>query len=152
MTDLNESKIVKAGSKTYFFDLRETKEGQPFLTITETRYKGEGQDRERSSIVVFPDNALDFLEATQEMIDEGYHREAVAWIWVLHYLSNAAVQNDAPEEEKPQFQAGFDHLLSELGLLAPHAWPSRLRQAQQLIDEIFGISDGIVASHPDIFD
>lgn len=70
MTDQNESKIVKAGSKTYFFDLRETKEGQPFLTITETRFKGEGQDRERSSIVVFPDNALDFLEATQEMIEK----------------------------------------------------------------------------------
>jgi hypothetical protein len=45
-------------------------QGQPYLTITESRFKGEGQDRERSSIVVFPDNALDFLEATQEMIEK----------------------------------------------------------------------------------
>jgi len=70
MTDQNESKTVKAGSKTYFFDLRETKEGQLFLTITESRFKGEGQDRERSSIVVFPDHAQDFLEATQEMVEK----------------------------------------------------------------------------------
>ena len=70
MADQNESKTVKAGSKTYFFDLRETKEGQLFLTITESRFKGEGQDRERSSIVVFPDHAQDFLEATQEMVEK----------------------------------------------------------------------------------
>jgi hypothetical protein len=70
MADQNDSKTVKAGSKTYFLDLKETEEGQPFLTITESRFKGEGQDRERASIVVFPDHAQDFLEATQEMIQK----------------------------------------------------------------------------------
>jgi hypothetical protein len=68
MADQNDSQIVKAGSRTYFFDLKETKERQPFLTITESRFKGEGQDRERVSIAVFPDHAQDFLKATQEMI------------------------------------------------------------------------------------
>ena len=68
MADQNDSKTVKAGSKTYFFDLKETKEGQPYLTITESRFMGEGKDRERSSIVVFPDHAQDFLQATQEMV------------------------------------------------------------------------------------
>ena len=57
MVDQNDSKTVKAGSKTYFFDLKETKEGQPYLTITESRFMGEGKDRERASIVVFPDHA-----------------------------------------------------------------------------------------------
>jgi hypothetical protein len=70
MADQNESKTVKAGSKTYFFDLKETKEGQPFLTITESRLIGEGKNRERASIAVFPDHAQDFLEATQEMIQK----------------------------------------------------------------------------------
>jgi hypothetical protein len=70
MTDQTESKTVKAGSKTYFFDLKETKEGQPYLTITESWFKGEGQERERSSIVVFSDNAQDFLEAAREMIEK----------------------------------------------------------------------------------
>jgi hypothetical protein len=68
MADQNDSKTVKAGSKTYFFDLKETKEGQPYLTITESRFMGEGKDRERASIVVFPDHAQGFLEAVQEMI------------------------------------------------------------------------------------
>ena len=47
---------------------KETKEGQPYLVITESRFMGEGQDRERASIAVFPDHAQDFLEATQEMV------------------------------------------------------------------------------------
>jgi hypothetical protein len=93
-----------------------------------------------------------FTEATQEMIDDGCHREAVAWIVVLHYLSNAAIQNDAPEEEKPKFQAGYKDLLRGLGLLAPEAWPSRRQAAQELADEVFQIADRVVESHPDIVD
>lgn len=70
MADQKYSKTVKAGSKTYFFDLKETKESQPYLTITESRFMGEGKDRERASILVFPDHAQDFLEAAQEMISK----------------------------------------------------------------------------------
>jgi hypothetical protein len=70
MADQNDSQIVKAGSKTYFFDLKETKEGQTYLTITESRYKGESQERERVSIAVFPDYAQEFLAATQAMIEK----------------------------------------------------------------------------------
>jgi hypothetical protein len=93
-----------------------------------------------------------FADATKEMIGEGYHREAVAWIWTLHYLSNAAIQNDAPEEDKHKFQAGFDDLLRGLGLLAPEGWPSRRQAARELADEVFAIADRVVESHPDIVD
>jgi hypothetical protein len=68
MAGQNDSKTIKAGSKTYFFDLKETKEGKPYLVITESQFQGEDQARERTSIAVFPDHAQDFLEATQEMV------------------------------------------------------------------------------------
>ena len=68
MPDQNDSKTIKAGAKTYFFDLKQSKEGQSYLTITESRFKGEGKDRERASIVVFPDHSQDFLAAIQEMV------------------------------------------------------------------------------------
>jgi hypothetical protein len=61
------SKTVKAGSKTYFFDVKETKEGKPYLLITESRFKSEGEERERSSIIVFQDNAQEFTEAVTQM-------------------------------------------------------------------------------------
>ena len=63
------SRIVKAGAKTYFFDVKETKESKPFLVITESRFKGEGHERERSSIAIFPEYAQDFLQALQEMTE-----------------------------------------------------------------------------------
>ena len=63
----DESKTVKAGAKTYFFDLKETKEGKPYLVITESRFKGEGEERERNTIVVFPENAEAFVKAVSKM-------------------------------------------------------------------------------------
>jgi hypothetical protein len=65
-----KSETVRAGSKTYFIDLKETKEGKPFLVITESRFKGEGDERERVSIAVFPEYAESFLKALQEMVPE----------------------------------------------------------------------------------
>ena len=65
-----KSKTVKAGSKTYFFDIKETKEGKPYLLITESRFKGEGEERERSTIVVFQDNAQEFTEALTQMSEK----------------------------------------------------------------------------------
>jgi hypothetical protein len=65
-TDEN-SKILKAGAKTYFFDLKETKDKKPFLLITESRFKGGDKERERSSIVVFEQNIPAFAEAVAQL-------------------------------------------------------------------------------------
>jgi hypothetical protein len=68
MSDADESRTVRAGGKTYFFDIKESKEGKRYLVITESRFKGEGKDRERVSIVVFPEHAQAFLETVQGMV------------------------------------------------------------------------------------
>ena len=67
MPENAESRIVKAGARTYFFDIKQTKEDKPFLVITESRFKGEGEERERSSITVFPEQAEEFGQAVTEM-------------------------------------------------------------------------------------
>jgi hypothetical protein len=64
----NDSRQIKAGSRTYFFDIKETKEGKPYLVITESRFKGKGGQRERNSIMVFPEDASEFGEVIAEMI------------------------------------------------------------------------------------
>jgi hypothetical protein len=63
----SDSITIKAGARTYFFDLKETKQEKPFLVITESRFKGEEEERERSSITVFPENAAEFAEAVSAM-------------------------------------------------------------------------------------
>ena len=67
MAENTTSKVVKAGNKTYFFDVKQTKEGKPYLVITESRFQGEGKTRERASLMVFPEQAQEFIQTVTEM-------------------------------------------------------------------------------------
>lgn len=69
MTGNVGSEQVKAGGKTYFIDVATTRENKKYLRITESRFKGEGKDRERSSIVVFAEHVKEFVEAINKMAD-----------------------------------------------------------------------------------
>jgi hypothetical protein len=62
-----KSEMLKTASKTYFFDIKETKDGKPYLIITESRLKGEGEKPERSSIMVFQENLDDFANIVLKM-------------------------------------------------------------------------------------
>ncbi len=63
----SESETVKAGGKTYFFDIKQSPDGRRYLVITESRFKGEGSERERVSLVLFPEHAQAFLDKLQVM-------------------------------------------------------------------------------------
>ena len=67
MAEEGDSRTVKAGARTYFFDLKETKDGKPYLLITESRFKGEDKKRQRVSFAVFPEQAEAFNEAVSDM-------------------------------------------------------------------------------------
>jgi hypothetical protein len=68
MAEQEDSITVKAGSKTYFFDLKQTRDNKPYLLITESRFKGEGEERERVSISIFPETAEAFGQAVTGMM------------------------------------------------------------------------------------
>ena len=66
--ELKKSEMLKASSKTYFFDIKETKEGKPYLIITESRLKGEGEKPERSSIMIFQESIEEFSGIVLQMM------------------------------------------------------------------------------------
>ena len=69
MTEENRDSItLKAHSKTYFFDVRKTKEGKPYLGITESHLKKDSKESQRSTIFIFPEDAPTFKQAFDEMI------------------------------------------------------------------------------------
>src|SRR5689334_20881508 len=49
-----ESVMIKDGSRTYFLDIEKMSDGKPYMKITESRFRGEGKDRERKDILIFP--------------------------------------------------------------------------------------------------
>lgn len=87
-------------------------------------------------------------EATQEMIDEGNHREAMFWISCFDtpYL---VLQNDAPDTEKPAFAAQLHAMRVALGYTSVEAWEKRVAAAKHLTQEIYNIADALAALHPE---
>ena len=63
----SKSEMLKAAGKTFFFDVKETREKKPYLVITESRLKGEGEKPERSSIMIFQENLGEFAEVVAKM-------------------------------------------------------------------------------------
>ena len=67
MIDQKNSQSVRAGSITYFFDVKVTKQGKPYLMITMSRFKGENEDWDRVSIPLFPEHIQNFTKTFLEM-------------------------------------------------------------------------------------
>lgn len=89
------------------------------------------------------------VEATQEMIDEGNHREAMFWITALAGESFLVLSNDAPDAEKPGFAAQLEAMHDMLGYTSAEAWAERVASAEQLEQELCRITDAIVLLHPE---
>lgn len=61
------SESVRAGTRTYFFDVKESSEGSKYLVISESRKLGE--TRERSRVMVFEEDILSFAEGLRKAVD-----------------------------------------------------------------------------------
>lgn len=79
MSDYNErneneifTKVLKAGRRTYFFDVRETKAGDYYLTITESKknFKDNGEAVfEKHKIYLYKEDFRAFQEMFNETTD-----------------------------------------------------------------------------------
>lgn len=65
------SQRVRAGKRTYFFDVKSTRSNDYYLTITESkrRFKDEGYFYEKHKIFLYKEDFLKFMEALQTTID-----------------------------------------------------------------------------------
>jgi hypothetical protein len=89
-----------------------------------------------------------YIDATVEMLDEGRHREAVYWITCLD-TAYFVLQNDAPEGEKPGFDAQFQAMYAALGFTSAATWAERVSTAERLAPEISRLADALVAGYPE---
>lgn len=65
------SKKVKAGKRTYFFDIKSTRANDFYLTITESKRKvnGESFTYEKHKIFLYKEDFFKFVEALNETVD-----------------------------------------------------------------------------------
>ena len=57
---------VSAGSRTYFFDAKESKDGTRYLVISESRQKGSSHEHNR--VMVFEENLEDFAQGFDKVL------------------------------------------------------------------------------------
>jgi hypothetical protein len=65
------SKRVKAGKRTYFFDVKSTKSNDYYLTITESKRRMQGDTFvfEKHKIFLYKEDFGKFIEALQSAVD-----------------------------------------------------------------------------------
>ena len=65
------SKRVKAGKRTYFFDVKATRSNDYYLTITESKRKFEGDNftYEKHKIFLYKEDFNKFVEALNESVN-----------------------------------------------------------------------------------
>jgi hypothetical protein len=65
------SKKVKAGKRTYFFDIKSTRANDYYLTITESKRKvnGDSFTYEKHKIFLYKEDFHKFVEALNESVD-----------------------------------------------------------------------------------
>jgi hypothetical protein len=63
------SKKVKAGKRTYFFDVRSTRSSDYFITITESTKKFDDGNYVKSKIFLYKEDFNKFLEGLNETVN-----------------------------------------------------------------------------------
>lgn len=66
------SKAVRAGKRTYFFDVKATRKNDYYLTLTESKKRFEDDGRfffEKHKIFLYKEDFAKFIEALQEAVD-----------------------------------------------------------------------------------
>jgi len=59
------TRMIRAGRRTYFFDVREARNNKRFMIIAESTRSDDGTFN-RSSVIIFPDDVENFLTAFSE--------------------------------------------------------------------------------------
>lgn len=96
------SKAVRAGKRTYFFDVKATRGNDYYLTITESkkRFNDDGTFRyEKHKIFLYKEDFEKFYEGLKEVVDY-IQNEQPYTPPPAEEQSSGTVSSDAPEEKK----------------------------------------------------
>lgn len=70
ITNTKSTQTLKAGKRTYFFDVKEASNGNNYLKITESTFVKEGEPRRRNTFVLFKDDVKEFLKIVKALESE----------------------------------------------------------------------------------
>ncbi len=90
------------------------------------------------------------IDGSRELIEEGYHREAVFWIVATYSRCQWVLAHDAPLEMQERFSAGYRNLLRDLGVDSFAAVQQRSEQVEEFLPNVMEVAEVIMAANAEI--
>jgi hypothetical protein len=111
------SKVLRAGRRTYFFDVRETKAGDYYLTITESKkftHEDGSFHYKKHKIYLYKEDFDSFKELTAEMMDYIVDRKGEEVISERHQKDFKKEEDESSADESQSSSSFTDLDFEEL--------------------------------------
>jgi len=98
------SKVLRAGRRTYFFDVRSTKAGDYYLTITESKkftHDDGSFHYKKHKIYLYKEDFQAFRENVEEMMDYIIAEKGQEVISERHQKDFKKEEEESPKADKP---------------------------------------------------
>jgi hypothetical protein len=92
------------------------------------------------------------IVSSRDLIERGYHREAVFWIVATYSRCQKVLYHDAPAEIRDSFTPGYGDLLADLGITSFNDLQQRSDQVKSALPDIWSVAEGIMKVNPEIED
>ena len=90
------------------------------------------------------------IDGSWEMVNDGFHREAMFWIATMRAICQATIQQDASEEEQILYAEQYMKLLADLGLSSSKNYQKRAEDGAHLLDEVMWVAKQMVETNEKI--
>jgi hypothetical protein len=87
------------------------------------------------------------IDGTREMIDRGYHREAMFWIAATYARCQRVLATDASLELQDRFSPDFEHMLRDLGVVAYDDLYRRADEVRAYLPRLWEVAEQIMDSN-----
>jgi hypothetical protein len=90
------------------------------------------------------------IEGSRELIEQGYHREALFWIAVTYSRCQKILYHDAPPEIQNKFNSSYGQLLEDLGVNSLANLYQRSEQVNAFLPAVGEVAEVIIEANRDI--
>jgi hypothetical protein len=92
------------------------------------------------------------IDGSLELIERGYHREAMFWIAVTHSRCYQVLSRDAPEKLKQSFRHNYTDLASDLGMRSFVEIRQRCTEIERMLPRLWEVAEAIMSANQGIED
>jgi len=97
------------------------------------------------------DNARSMtIDGSREMIERGYHREAMFWIAVSHSRCQKVISRDAPAEMTQTFRDSYRELVDDLRVPSTKEVRQRCIEVELILPRVCQLAEAIIAANHEI--